>query len=49
VIEMQNHDVSAVLAAAARQAGFSISSATIEAEGVCSTCEGAVAARARVN
>jgi Fur family transcriptional regulator, zinc uptake regulator len=38
VIEMQDHHVSAVLARAARDAGFSISSAMIEAEGLCSTC-----------
>lgn len=38
VIEMQDHDVSAVLARAAKEAGFSISGATIEAEGLCSTC-----------
>lgn len=38
VTEMQSHDVSAVLARAAREAGFSIGSATIEAEGLCSTC-----------
>ncbi len=41
VIEMQDHDVSAVLARAAKQAGFSISGATIEAEGLCSTCRSA--------
>ncbi len=33
--------------AAAKEAGFSISSATIEAEGLCSTCVGATAARAQ--
>jgi Fur family zinc uptake transcriptional regulator len=38
VVEMQNHAVSSVLARAAKDAGFSISSATIEAEGLCSTC-----------
>ena len=38
VIEMQDHDVSAVLARAAKEAGFSVSGATIEAEGLCSTC-----------
>jgi Fur family zinc uptake transcriptional regulator len=41
VIEMQDHDVSAVLARAAQEAGFSISGATIEAEGLCSTCRSA--------
>jgi Fur family zinc uptake transcriptional regulator len=41
VIEMQDHDVSAVLARAAKAAGFSISGATIEAEGLCSTCRSA--------
>jgi Fur family zinc uptake transcriptional regulator len=49
VIEMQDHDVSAVLAAAAKQAGFSISNAIIEAEGLCSTCVSAVAGRAGAN
>jgi Fur family transcriptional regulator, zinc uptake regulator len=49
VIEMQNHDVSAVLARAAKQAGFTISSATIEAEGQCSTCRAPAAGRARAN
>jgi len=39
VVEMQDHDVSSVLARAAKQAGFSISSATIEAEGFCDTCQ----------
>jgi len=38
VVEMQDHDVSTVLARAAKDAGFSISSATVEAEGLCSTC-----------
>ena len=38
VIEMQNHALSATLARAAREAGFSVGSATIEAEGLCSTC-----------
>ena len=46
VIEMQDHDVSAVLARAAKAAGFSISGATIEAEGLCSTCHGAARASA---
>jgi Fur family transcriptional regulator, zinc uptake regulator len=47
VIELQDHDVSSVLAAAAEQAGFKISNAVIEAEGVCSTCVSAAAGRAR--
>src|SRR3954471_1710860 len=38
VVEMQDHDVSSVLARAAKEAGFSISNATVEAEGLCSTC-----------
>jgi Fur family zinc uptake transcriptional regulator len=46
VIEMQDHHVSAVLARAARDAGFSISSAMIEAEGLCSTCRASATARA---
>jgi len=37
VVEMQSNDVSSVLARAAKEAGFSISSATVEAEGQCST------------
>jgi Fur family zinc uptake transcriptional regulator len=45
VIEMQDHHVSAVLARAARDVGFSISSATIEAEGLCSTCRASASAR----
>ncbi|MGA8194495.1 MAG: Fur family transcriptional regulator [Acetobacteraceae bacterium] len=45
VIEMQDHHVSAVLARAARDSGFAISSATIEAEGLCSTCRGSVTVR----
>jgi Fur family zinc uptake transcriptional regulator len=49
VIEMQNHDVSAVLARAAKEAGFTISSATIEAEGLCSTCRAPAAGRVRAN
>ena len=47
VVEMQDHDVSSVLARAAKQAGFTISNATIEAEGLCSTCRSASPARAR--
>jgi Fur family zinc uptake transcriptional regulator len=38
VIELQNDAVAAVLAQAAKATGFSISTATIEAEGLCSTC-----------
>lgn len=45
VVEMQSHDVSTVLARAAKDAGFTIGSATIEAEGLCSTCRGAGARR----
>jgi Fur family zinc uptake transcriptional regulator len=45
VVEMQDHDVSSVLARAAKQAGFSISSATIEAEGFCGTCQTGPATR----
>jgi Fur family zinc uptake transcriptional regulator len=45
VIEMQDHHVSAVLARAARDAGFNITSATIEAEGLCSTCRASATAR----
>jgi Fur family zinc uptake transcriptional regulator len=38
VVEMQDREVADVLARAAREAGFSIGNATIEAEGLCSTC-----------
>lgn len=48
VVEMQNHDLSMVLTRAAREAGFSVGSATIEAEGLCSTCISA-ANRARAH
>jgi Fur family transcriptional regulator, zinc uptake regulator len=41
VVEMRNHDVSAVLAQAAEEARFSVCAATIEAEGLCSTCRSA--------
>jgi Fe2+ or Zn2+ uptake regulation protein len=44
---MQDHDVSTVLARAAKEAGFTISSATIEAEGLCSTCRSVTPARSR--
>src|SRR5689334_22298866 len=40
-IEMQCHDLSSVLARVAKGAGFSVGSATIEAEGVCRTCAAA--------
>ena len=43
VVEMQDQEVSSVLARAAKEAGFSISTATIEAEGLCTTCRGAPA------
>jgi Fur family zinc uptake transcriptional regulator len=46
VIEMQDYDISAVLARAVKAAGFSISDATIEAEGLCSNCHGATTGRA---
>jgi Fur family zinc uptake transcriptional regulator len=38
VIEMQSNEVSTVLAQAAKTAGFHVSTATIEAEGLCGTC-----------
>jgi Fur family zinc uptake transcriptional regulator len=47
VVEMQDHDLSMMLARAAKDAGFSISSATIEAEGRCSTCRSAAIHGAR--
>jgi Fur family zinc uptake transcriptional regulator len=46
VQEMQDHDVAAVLARAANEAGFSIISATVEAEGLCSRCRTVTSARA---
>jgi Fur family transcriptional regulator, zinc uptake regulator len=49
VIEMQDHAVSTVLARAAKDAGFSVSSATIEAEGLCSTCRTTTGERARAH
>jgi Fur family transcriptional regulator, zinc uptake regulator len=47
VVEMQDHDVSSVLARAAKDAGFTIGSATVEAEGLCSTCRAASPVRGR--
>ena len=47
VVEMQDHDVSTVLARAAKEAGFTIANATIEAEGLCSTCRSASSSRPR--
>ena len=44
---MQDHDVSTVLARAAKEAGFSINAATIEAEGLCSTCRAVPETRSR--
>ena len=49
VVEMQDHDVSSVLARMAKEAGISISTATIEAEGLCSTCRTAPATRTRAH
>ena len=49
VVETQDHDVTSVLARVAKEAGFSISTATIEAEGLCSTCRTAPQARGRSN
>jgi Fur family transcriptional regulator, zinc uptake regulator len=49
VTEMENSDITAVLARAAQDVGFSISTATIEAEGVCSTCRSARSPRAKAN
>jgi Fur family transcriptional regulator, zinc uptake regulator len=48
VIEMQDHHVAIVLARAAKDAGFSINSATIEAEGLCGACR-STAGRSRAN
>jgi Fur family zinc uptake transcriptional regulator len=41
VVEMQDHDVAAVLTRVAKEAGFTIGNATVEAEGLCSTCRSA--------
>jgi Fur family transcriptional regulator, zinc uptake regulator len=49
VVEMQDHHVSTVLARAAKDAGYSILSATIEAEGLCSTCRATLAGRTRAS
>lgn len=40
VVEIDDHDLALALANAARRAGFSVSKATIEAEGLCSACAG---------
>ena len=49
VIELRNNDVSAVLAQAAKEIGFMISGATVEAEGLCSTCQCSGTGPVRVN
>jgi Fur family zinc uptake transcriptional regulator len=49
VIELRDDDVSRVLREVAGKAGFSISSATIEAEGLCRSCETASAPRGRTD
>lgn len=46
VTEMEDHAVTAVLARAAQDAGFTIGSATIEAEGLCARCSASAAAAA---
>ena len=38
VVEIDDHDLAHALADAARKAGFSVSKATIEAEGLCGAC-----------
>ncbi len=40
VVEIDDHDLAHALADAARRAGFSVSKATIEAEGLCGACAG---------
>ena len=40
VVEIDDHELAHALADAARKAGFSVSKATIEAEGLCSACSG---------
>jgi Fur family zinc uptake transcriptional regulator len=49
VIEMRDPDVTAVLERAAKEAGFNISGAMIEAEGLCSACRAADTRRAPAN
>ena len=41
VLEMDDHELSGALAAAASRAGFALGTATIEAEGLCAVCSGA--------
>jgi Fur family transcriptional regulator, zinc uptake regulator len=43
VVEIENQEVTALLGQAAQDVGFSISSAIIEAEGLCSACRDSVA------
>ena len=40
VVEIDDHDLAHALAHAARKAGFSVTKATIEAEGLCGACAG---------
>jgi Fur family zinc uptake transcriptional regulator len=49
VIELTNDEVSAALARAAKEAGFSVSNARIEADGLCRSCEAMAAARRRTS
>lgn len=44
VTEIEDHDLARALAQAARRAGFTVASATIEAEGQCITCTAAATA-----
>jgi Fur family zinc uptake transcriptional regulator len=44
VTEMDDHDLGEALAAAGRRVGFSISGATVEAEGICALCAAGEAA-----
>jgi Fur family transcriptional regulator, zinc uptake regulator len=49
VVEMRDHHVSTVLARAAKDAGFSVASATIEVEGTCGGCRAAGSRRDHAN
>lgn len=43
VIELQDHEVTAILTSAAKDNGFTITHATVEAEGLCEACRRAAA------
>jgi Fur family zinc uptake transcriptional regulator len=49
VIELRNDDVSAAVGRAAKEVGFSVAGAIIEAEGLCRMCETATKGRPRTD